>query len=52
MLKNGWILMNDGGIEINEEQAMVVAQKRKKHLEEVEFQEMSARFERYSEEEK
>lgn len=52
MLKNGWILMNDGGIEINEEQAMVIAQKRKKHLEEVEFQEMSARFERYSEEEK
>ena len=52
MLKNGWILMNGGGIEIHAEQAMVVAQKRKKHLEEVEFQEMSARFERYSEEEK
>lgn len=38
MLKNGWILMNDAGIEINEEQAMEIAQKRRKHLKDVEFQ--------------
>ena len=47
MLKNGWILMNDAGIEINEEQAMIIAQKRKKHLEDVEFQAFYA----YTEEE-
>ena len=47
MLKNGWILMNDAGIEINEEQAMVIAQKRKKHLEDVKFQAFYA----YTEEE-
>lgn len=38
MLKKGWILLNEAGIEITEEQAMVIAQKRRKHLEDVEFQ--------------
>lgn len=37
MLKNGWILINDAGIEISEEQAMVIAQKRRKHKEELSF---------------
>lgn len=45
MRKNGWILINEVGVEISEEQAIIIAQKRRKHLEEVEFQEMSARFE-------
>ena len=42
MLKNGWILMNDAGIEINEEQAMIIAQKRRKHLKELEFQALAS----------
>lgn len=37
MNKNGWTLRNDAGIKITEEQAMIIAQKRRKHLEELEF---------------
>lgn len=43
MKKNGWVLMNDAGIEISEEQAMVIARKRRKHLEEIEFQRLIER---------
>lgn len=42
MNKNGWTLSNDAGIKITEEQAMIIAQKRRKHLEDVEFQRKSS----------
>ena len=38
MLQKGWVLINEVGIEISEDQAMVIAQKRRKHQEDVEFQ--------------
>jgi hypothetical protein len=38
MKKNGWKLRDDAGNELTEEQAMEIAQKRRKHLEDVEFQ--------------
>lgn len=40
MLKNGWVLMNDAGIEITEEQALIIAQTRRKHLKDLELQVM------------
>ena len=42
MNKNGWTLRNDAGIDITEEQATVIAQKRRKHLKEVEFQALAS----------
>ena len=45
MQKKGWILKNEDGIKISEEQAMVIAQKRKKHLEEVAYQAEMERWE-------
>ena len=45
MLQKGWVLINEVGIEISEDQALVIAQKRRKHLEDLELQEMSARLE-------
>lgn len=47
MLKRGWVLKNDAGIEISEEQAMVIAQKRRKHQEDIEFQRASEMFSSY-----
>lgn len=47
MLKKGWLLKNEGGIEITEEQAMVIAQKRRKHQEDIEFQRASEMFSSY-----
>ena len=38
MKKNGWKLRDDAGNELTEDQAMVIAQKRRKHQEDVEFQ--------------
>ena len=49
MKKNGWVLMNDAGIEISEDQAMVIAQKRRKHLEDIEEQRLHEQARRYSE---
>lgn len=42
MLKNGWTLWNDAGIKVTEEQAMIIAQKRRKHLEELKFQALAS----------
>ena len=42
MLKNGWTLWNDAGIKVTEEQAMIIAQKRRKYLEELEFQALAS----------
>lgn len=42
MNKNGWTLWNDAGIKVTEEQAMIIAQKRRKHLEELKFQALAS----------
>ena len=47
MNKNGWTLRNDAGIDITEEQAMVIAQKRRKHQEDIELQRASEMFSSY-----
>lgn len=49
MNKNGWTLRNDAGIDITEEQAMVIAQKRRKHLEDIEEQRWREQARRYNE---
>ena len=42
MNKNGWTLWNDAGIKVTEEQAMIIAQKRRKHLEDLKFQALAS----------
>lgn len=49
MNKNGWTLRNDAGIDITEEQAMEIARKRRKHLEDIEEQRLREQARRYSE---
>lgn len=46
MNKNGWTLRNDAGIDITEEQAMEIARKRRRHLEEVAYQAEKERWEK------
>ena len=47
MQKNGWKLRDDAGNELTEEQAMVIAQKRRKHQEDIEIQRASEMFSSY-----
>ena len=46
MQKKGWLLKNEVGIEITEEQAMEIARKRRRHLEEVAYQAEKERWEK------
>lgn len=49
MKKNGWKLRDDAGNELTEEQAMAIARKRRKHLEDIEEQRWREQARRYNE---